>query len=378
MQRALAAVLGLAIAGSCGKSRDEGAPSAPPPTGRAPQAPAPRAELRAFAELRGHAELIAGTGRAAVVVGDAHWYELDERGPASQPMIGAALGRTRAELGGELLELHLGRLPIVSGGEEHRERVVRLAPEPGAVELHGMLVQVATTAGGIDVWRSEHELRSELSAIDAAGARTELPPLPRIGPEPESRSPVSARACAAPKVREIAASGDQVLALVTECHPSAPVRIARYRWPGPTVEVRTLPPLGELGLEIDRLVVARDGTPILVGRRDGVVQIARVTAAGALEATPGPARVELVLDAEVADDGAVWTRTLGRAADGRDQLAIARDGAPVELASPAGHPLRPEGLALDDQLGVVVLALEGSSRWLLAERAPPGPPVQLR
>jgi hypothetical protein len=91
----------------------------------------------------------------------------------------------------------------------------------------------------------------------------------------------------------------------------------------------------------------------------------------------GPTGVEAVTHAAVADDGAVWIRWLGRGEQDRDRAAIARDGAPVPLAGPAGAPLRAESLALDDRLGIVVLAVEGAKRWLLAERPPPGPPIAL-
>lgn len=360
---AAAAAAATALA-ACDRSRD-GAP--------APAAPAP--VLRPVAELREGAVLVEGTRRIALWVGDAGWYEPDARGLAARPRVGSALARARAELG-EPADVFLGTRPILAGGAEHRERFVRFEPAPREIALHGLLVQVAA-AGPLDVWRHEHALRTELATVDASGAIAPLPGLPRIGPDIDARSPVGKKACAAPKVRDLAGTGDAVLALVTECHPAAPVRIATYRWPGPAREVATLGSLAELDLQIDRLLATRDGAPILVGRRGDAAVVIRIGAGGRPAAARGPTGVTAITHAAVADDGAVWLRTLGPGAPDRDRASIVRDGAPVSLASPAGAPLRAESLALDGRLGVVVLAAGGDARWLLAERPPSGQPIVL-
>jgi hypothetical protein len=367
LRAALAAAAALA---ACDRRRDEPPPPPPPQQPQPLLRATPPARLRPIAELRERAVLVEGTRRIALRVGEAGWYEPDARGLAAQPLIGGAIARARAELG-EPADVFLGTHPILAGGEEHRERFLRFAPAPREIALSGLLVQVAT-AGPLDVWRYEHELRSELATVDAAGAIAPLPALPRIGPDAPARSPVSAKACAAPKVRDLAGTGDAVLALVTECHPRAPVRIATYRWPGPAREVATLGTLAELDLQIDRLLATRGGAPILVGRRGDEVVVLRIGAGGRAAASRGPTGVEAVSHAAVADDGAVWTRSLGR-----DRVVLARDGAPIALASPGGAPLRAESLALDERLGIVVLASEGASRWLLAERPPSGPPILL-
>jgi len=378
-----AAIAAAAALAACDKRRDA-APAAAPAAAPSPSpaaAPPGGPALRPIAELRERAVLVEGTRRIALWVGEAGWYEPDGRGLAAQPLMGAAIARARAELG-ELTEVFLGTRPVLAGGEEHRERVLQLAPAPRELALRGMPVQVAT-AGALDVWRYEHELRSELATIDAAGAVTALPALPRLGPDVEAMSVVGAKACATPRVRDLAGARDAVLALVTECHPRAPVRIATYRWPpagagsAPAREVATLGTLAELDLQIDRLLATRDGAPILVGRRGDTVVVMRVGAGGGATSWGRLAGVEAVTHAAVADDGAVWIRTIGRGEQGHDRVVIARDGAPQELASPAGASLRAESLALDDRLGIVVLASEGAARWLLAERPPAGPPVVL-
>ena len=376
----LAALAVAAALAACGKRRDdEPAPaqgSGPPADGARAATPA----LRPVAELRERALLVGGTRRIALWVGDAGWYEPDARGLAAQPLIGSAIARARAELG-ELTDAFLGTRPILAGGEEHRERVLRFLPAPAPVALPGMLVQVAAT-GALDVWAYEHELRTELATVDAAGTLAALPAFPLLGPAAESISPVGAKACAAPKVRDLAGTGDAVLALVTECHPRAPVRIATYRWPAPGAPpVRTIATLGslaELDLEIDHLLATRAGAPILVGRRGGTAVVLRLGGAGAAGAPAiGSSGVEAVTHAAVADDGAVWLLALGRGPGGRDRIVVSRDGAPVDLATPAGTPLRAESLAFDERLGIVVLAHEGAVRWLLAERAAAGPAVRL-
>lgn len=378
-----AAIAVVAALAACGKRREEGAATMAG-SGDGPRAAGDAAAgrlLRAVAELREHAVLVEGTRRIALWVGARGWYEPDARGLAAQPLIGAAVGRAKAELG-ELTDVFLGTRPILAGGEEHRERVLRFVPAATPVALDGMLVQVAA-AGAVDVWRYEHQLRTELAIVDAAGAVTPLPGLPLVGPLVEGISPVGAKACAAPKVRDLAGTGDAVLALVTECHPRAPVRIVTYRWktPGgpPARSVETLGELGELDLEIDHLLAARDGTPILVGRRGDAAVVMRLAGAGGSGSAVavGPSGVESITHAAIAGDGAVWLRLVGRGTGGRDRITVSREGVGVEVASPAGATLRAEALAFDEQLGIVVLATEGAVRWLLAEHPPEGPPLVL-
>jgi hypothetical protein len=110
----------------------------------------------------------------------------------------------------------------------------------------------------------------------------------------------------------------------------------------------------------------------------GAAVVIRIGAGGRPTVARGPTGVTAITHAAVADDGAVWLRTLGPGEPDRDRVVIVRDGAPLTLASPAGAPLRAESLALDDRLGVVVLAAGGAVRWLLAERPPSGQPVVLQ
>lgn len=365
MFRRAAALAAIAMIASC-SSRREDAPAAG--SGSA-SAPAP-GTLRAIAELRAPATLIAGTRRIALSIGDA-WYEPDASGLAPRPALGAAIARASAELPPPL-DTFLGAAPIVSGGEEHRERTLRFAPQPQSIALHGVLAQVAT-AGAIEVWRYEHELRSELAIVDAAGALAPLPALPLAGPPAEAASPVSAKACAAPKVRDLAGADAAVLALITECHRSAPVRIATYRAAAGALAPAVVAPLGtlaELDLEGIDLLATRAGEPILVGRRGGAVAVLRFSG-GAPAVALGPRDVEVVTHAAVADDGAVWTRTVGARAP--RVIVIARNGSPVALTGPAGTAVRPESLAFDARLGVVVLAAGASSQWLFAEHPETGP-----
>jgi hypothetical protein len=369
----LPAVLAVAVAlAACGKRRDD-EPAPGPGSTAGGSARGVAALLRPVATIRGRAILVGGTRRIALWVGDDRWYEPDARGLAAQPLLGAAIGRARAELG-ELADIFLGTRPIVAGGEEHRERVLRFSPSADTVAVPGLLVQVAA-AGGLDVVLYEHELRTELATVDASGTVAAVPPLPLIGPAVEARSPVGAKACAAPKVRDLAVFDVAVVALVTECHPRAPVRLVVYSWPiageQPGATIMKLGSLADMDLEIDHLLVLPKGRPILVGRRRGTVVAQRIGPPG--EPPPpvlGPAGVEAVTHAAVDGDDRVWTLSLGRDPDGRDRYVVARDGRPVELATAMGAPLRAESLAFDEHLGITILARDGAVRWLLAEHPP--------
>lgn len=416
-------LLGAATAMSCRGERERAAAAAdadadaarardtsPRAAASAPPAAAGDARLALVARIAapprraGPATLVAGTRRIAVWDGAAGWYEPDARGLAAQPLVGRAIAAARDAVG-PLAEPHLGSLPVLSGGDEHREQHLRLAPAAQPIAIPGMLVAVATApAAAAELWWTEHELRSALTPVVAGRALPALPALAARGPALAARSPVSSKACAVPRVRALAGSPAVILALVTECHPDAPVRIAEHRWPaGPSapparqvIELGSLAalaasvprPAGEAdasggaragdasgALQLDHLVATPGGDPVLVGRRSGVVVVLRVAASGRVAASaPGPRGVSALTHAAVASDGAVWTRSLVTGAGGRDAITIARDGAPVRIALPSGAPLAAEALAFDEHLGIVVLARAGAEAWLLAERPPPAVP----
>jgi len=356
----------LVILAGCGK----GASDAPAGTGSSRNPPARLHPIASFPDAR----LVVGSRRVAIMSGE-RWLEpaaLDSAsGPREVAALGASLAKARATLGGDLQVL-LGGSPIVVGGEEHRESHVRLEPAPHVIEVEGLLARVAARRDGTELWQLDDRLRSQLAVVDATGTVSVLPEHPLIGPAVVGLSPVKAKACATPHVQELATTGDDIFALVTECSGDAPIRIARYHWPSPgarpVTTVEQLDSAHALGFEPQHLVVARDGTRALVGAARGQLVVARVSSGGKLTSVASLSNVTRVADAAIGDDGAVWALTLGTS-DGRDHWQVARDGEVVPVTDRAGRALRPSRLAFDEHYGVVVMATSADQTWLSIERA---------
>ncbi len=363
MRIAIAAVLVLGC-----KTSDP--PSQPPPQPGSASGVREAPQLHPLASY-GSATLVVGSRRIALLTGD-DWLVPAAGAPRTDPEIGAAIAKTRIALGGDF-ELYLGAQPIAVGGEEHRESFVRLASTPMTVAVKGSLARVATVHGSLDVWQLEDRLRSQLVVVGPGGMASPLPALVRGGPDVPGLSPIAAKACEAPHVKDLAASGDGVFALVTECNLDAPLRIVGYRWAGatsrPSVDVAQLASPSELGFEPTQLVVARDGTRALVGAAHGALVIGRLARDGKVTSSASLTPVTLVANAAVADDGSVWTLTLGADPAGHDVWQIARDGVVARVIDRAGTPLRPSQLAFDERYGIVVLATNADRVWLLIERA---------
>ncbi len=81
-----------------------------------------------------------------------------------------------------------------------------------------------------------------------------------------------------------------------------------------------------------------------------------------------------VAEAVIADDCAVWSHVFPR--DGRD--VIVRDGVTVALRDEVSSTLRPKELAVDANLGVVVMAWNDRGRVMLYERAAGAMPGELK
>jgi hypothetical protein len=305
----------IALAVACGSSKTEPVPEAP--------------LLRSLGTYPG-AQLIASGQRVAIATADAY-YDLAPSGPQAVPAIATRLATLRGELGE--LELFLGVHPIVVGGEEHHEQHVRLEPEPRAIELEGHVVRVVALRD-VEVWQFEERLRAQLAVVDARGAVTVLPGIANAGPPIDSPSPVSAKRCAAPAIADLASSSDAIQALLVECNPAAPVRVASYLWPGPRVELTT-----HRAFKAAQLAGAS-----IAGIADGKLAIVRGEAL-----KPTAIAASQVLEAAVATDGAIWTLTTTE----RDERTLARDGTAVPLAKPAQ-------LAHDDDRGITVLAADGT------------------
>jgi len=347
------AVTLLALA-ACGKS-----PSDAPVAGSGSAAPKPA--LRAIAKLSSPT-LVAGSRRIAITTGE-DWLESAPGGPRNAPAIAAHIARLRASLGGDF-EVFLGTHPIVVAGEEHHEQYLRITPEPRAIALDGHLVRVAAVRSGDELWQLEERLRDQLAIVDASGTLTPVPPYELIGSPITGISPVSARKCSTPQIVELASTGIAIAALIVECNPDSPIRIATYRWPGAASVVERLASATELGFEPKHLVVSPNGTLVLVGAAGGKLVVARVASDRKVTQRSSLEHVTRVVEAALADDGSVWTMTIGR----DDAWQLARDGELVTIADPSGTLLRPKQLAFDQVFGVVVIASSAAESWLLVER----------
>ncbi|MBA3398010.1 MAG: hypothetical protein H0T89_35625 [Deltaproteobacteria bacterium] len=380
---ALAVVSLLALAG-CGK-RDRNAAEDRSQAAR----PRPAGPLGVVAEVRGEAMLVGDAGRFALIVERRRWFDAAGGALRERPELSAPLARTLADLE-PFAEVHLGSAPVVVGGEEHHEQHIRLEPAPRPIAVTGIVVEIAMAGPGEELWRTEHELRTELASFDGQATTmtttttmmttTPIPALLRIGPDANHRSPVQAKLCAQPRIIDLvgvvtAGAGSRIDALVTECNDATPIRIVSYRWPGPRASVTTLASPAELGFRPERLVVTPRGEAVVVGTRAGQLAIGRVGTDHQVTVTTTLAGVSRVTTALAAVDASIWTLTLGAS----DDWIVARDGVAVTLVDPTGsgdpEQLQPLQLASAPQLGIVVLARSATMRYLLATQPPAGPPL---
>lgn len=307
--------------------------------------PADKPLLGTAADISGEVTLVAGARRFALYGGDTWWQsDLGE-----QPAIGTAIARESARLGG-LVDVFLGTTPIVVGGEEHREEYLRITSSVTPIDFDGHPAKVLALRDR-EAWLARTGIVDQVVfVVDTHVEAT--PKLALVGPPVEAASPVSARLCATPKVEDIAALGDEVYALVTECNDDAPMRIVVY----PSGRVAMLPSRKHLAMTFVKLAVSPDGKMHLAGIRDGRFGIEHVIdqmpyKRSLAVTTFAATRVEAAV---VADDGAFWALVL----DAESKPQVLRNGARVPLTG------TPRGLALGDKLGVVVL-VDGA---LLAER----------
>lgn len=341
-----------------------------PPTAGSGSAAPPPGTLQLVAQLRGLPVLVEGTRRIALRFADeAFWYETAPGKLELRADVGDRVARTIAELGGAPPDVLLGATVIVSGGEHHREKHVRVGDPPREVEVEGFVDQVAAFDSGDEIWRVEHEAQKQLVIVHADGRVAPVAPFERIGKEIETMSPVSAKICAQPATIDIASNGTHVVALVRECDPEAPYRIARFQLPGPSLTITKLGSQAALGFDARAIAIAPAGEVALVGTRGDAHAIARIDATGRVTITVGPAGVRVIGEAVMADDGAVWSTV---ALNGGTVL---RDNVAVPLRA-RGEVLRAVELWHDRHFGVVVIAA-AETRWLLAERALAGPEIAI-
>lgn len=359
-----------AICVGCGGNKEQ-----PPAPGSA-SAEVPRdaaalpQTLAPVANVLGHVELITGTNRFALRAGE-HWFVSSQQGLVARPAVGKAIAAQLEAVGGVVTDVLYGASPIVVGGKDHQERHVRIGATAEDVKVHGIAWE-AVQVGDIELWHTEHRIRTELAWVDARGA-TEVPAFPLVGPRPNALSPVSGKACEAPRIPDIASNGKVAVALLVECHPDAPVRVA---WLEPS-ETRVVEvPAAKLGFTAHRIAIRRDGTSVAItGTRGDQLGIFRIGQPADVAARTFPARV--VFQTEIDDAGAVWTYSSGKQ-DGTKVLA--RDGVPVTLATGRASDLVPQGLGYDTHLGIAVLArVPGAPARdvVFAQRPPAGGVIDL-
>ncbi|MBA3498782.1 MAG: hypothetical protein H0T65_00295, partial [Deltaproteobacteria bacterium] len=290
-----------------------------------------------------------GTRRFALRVDD-RWYDATAGKLVENPALGAALAKEAPT------DVFLGATPVAVSGEEHHEKHVRFTPAREELTVLGVATKIEATRDGLEVWAYTHELEKNLALV-RGGTISYPKPFARVGPMPESMSPVSAKLCERPHVADVAASDRAVFALVTECSPLAPLRLAEYANEAAEPKETQLATRRDLGISFEKLVVSRTGRVHVVGVRDKRLAIDTLVDGKLAASTFAP--VSRVFSAVAADDEAVWTLVI----DTAGKAAILRDG--MQMATKAA----PSGLAVDETLGVVVLA--GSQ--LYAER--PGPRV---
>lgn len=358
------AVAALLAACAC-KGSNERAPAAATGGSDAAVPPAP-GTLAPVAQLRGLPLLARGTRRVAVRFHDeAHWYEPAPGALLARDEIGLAVAREIANLGGSLADVFLGTSPIVSGGEHHAHRSVRVGPPAQTIAIDGYLEEVATLADGIEVWRVEMHAQKQLAIVARDGTVTRPPPLPLLGQPIATASPVSAKLCERPAAVDLASNRDLAVALIHECDPAAPIRLAMVRAPGAALAVERIPSPVQLGHDIVAIAVGRDGALGFAATRDQQLVVGRI------EVVPGgvakvssqagpPLASTVVREVVVADDLAVWSVVGER---------LYRDLVEVPLETPRRERLAPVALALDAHLGVMVIGFDGrDTRWLFAER----------
>lgn len=358
-----------AICAACGGKKEQ-APAAGSASADVPRDAATLPQtLTPIAYVRDDVNMITGTNRFALHAGDA-WFASSPTGIVAQPAVGQAIAAQLQEVGGVVADVLYGATPIVVGGKDHQERHVRVGATIEDVKVHGIAWE-AVQVGDIELWHTEHRIRTELAWVDARGA-TELPAFRLAGPKADAASPVSGKACESPRIADIASNGKVAVALLVECHPDAPVRIA---WIEPS-ETRVVEvPAAKLAFTAQRIAIGRDASDVAIaGTRDDRLGILRIGQPTDVATRTFPAR--RVFDAAIDDAGAVWTLSSG-VHDG--SRVIARDGVPVALSATGATTLVPEGLGYDSHLGIAVLASipETKRSVVLVQRPPAGGVVEL-
>jgi hypothetical protein len=313
---------------------------------------------RELARFDTDVKLLGGLDDVAVVE-NLSWFMFDggKLRPRKMAPDGQRCADASTEAGGEEPEVFYGNQPLIACGDEHRVRAYRFTA--GELEVPGPIQQVVGFRKGAEAWHYLDRLTSRIAIVERDGTITPEPPFERVGPAVEGESPVRTKACASPSILDLASNGETVVALVTECSPEAPVRVASLNLPGRPSYTTTLATPAKLGFQPDQVAISLDGRVVIAGIADGKLATMRVDGEQKRELGPGPA--SQVIEMVITSSGEVWALTLGARGKASEWI-LTRDRVVVPL--PPG--LHAEALAYDRQLGVVVKAVGNGKHWIFA------------
>lgn len=366
---------------------------AAPDAGAAPTTPAIAAPLVrpiARAATRG-VSLIQGRDRLAIHAGESWWYTVEDSGLVNHEDVAASLDSFFQVMPGGLLTV-FGRTPARSNNDSRKPLIARAGGKPFAAP--GVIGEVFALAdGGDELWQYETKLGYRLAFVDSKNGVTRIAPLASTStsrtvpkgavPGRSEDSTKTAAACKHAEPSMVAPAASGVAVLHAECDANASVRIETFK-ADRTSTVRVVGSLASTGMEPVHFAVMADGTPVLTGRRNGKLAIARAAVSdGAWSVTETTLGARFTPGLRVSG-GSVWTLSRDSGPSGKpdyetDVETVARDGVAFELRDDKGTLLRPDSIGYDARLGVVITAADRVHRdpktgtvvtWVFAERVP--------
>jgi hypothetical protein len=335
--------------------------------------------LRPIARATRNVVFVQGRDRLALSLREQAWITAGDDGFIADAATGDAVaGLLRRAGDGTRL---WGRTPAVASGDAKRPTLARTTSSK-PIAAPGVIEAVVELGGdGHEVWQYTTGTSTRLAVVDGRDRIKRLPALATIGKPVPGIQP---GLCGAPSVWRIAPAPTGVAAIHMECHIATPLRMQTITRGGGT-SVRTLGAMDRANLEPNQFGVLADGTPVLAGRRDGKLAIARAADDGTWSVQTADIPTVDVAGLAISD-GAIWTIALGEGPDGKDLWTLARDGVAVELRDPAGTVLSPRDVGYDARLGVVVSAIDVAAverdvfgpipTYVFAERAGADVPIR--
>lgn len=339
----------------------------------APSQPAPpQQSMRVLATINQSIALVQGDHHVALSTAK-DWVTFADGIVKRDAKTAAALIETAMRLPGHVA---WGATPLV-----FTDREMLRVGELVATQLPGER-QHMVAHGDLELWRYQ-----DWAALARAGSA--LTPVERLPPTPtydkvpaQLNRALLADFCDRARPFRIAWAPTGVAAWFHTCHVDASTTIVTYTLDGKRT-TRTMQP-HRRSIEAEEFLIARDGTPLLVGITDGRYAIARARPNGSWQVETSASRMVALVATTLDARGVVWSITLTTGPDGKDLYRLMRGFDVVPLVAPDGRTLAPRELAFDADLGVVIEAYvrDGTMeslypRWLFAEKPPAGPPLSL-